>query len=286
MKLRKTMLLALGVMVAMAAVAQKPQEYKLSVGTKFTISVSMDQTIEQDLMGQKQTILQNITNVDSYEVMSKEDGNYRLKITGVRQKVKMDNPMMNIDMDSDLDGEENLALKATVGKSYFVIMDKYGSLLKVEGFDDYKQEIKAGLVGTSLEEGSSDILAALQESTVEATFQNFFNIYSADGKKKWSTEYDLVVNTFPLKVTTDFERVSADKLAASGSMSLSGDVEVQGMAMTAELEGIQTTNYELDKKTGLSKTINSEQDLSGTLEVQGMSIPMSIKTISKTSITW
>ncbi|MCE7991422.1 MAG: hypothetical protein HEP71_05555 [Roseivirga sp.] len=282
--MRKLILLALGVMIVVTAAAQKPRSYRLKVGDKFTTTAEITQAIEQDLMGQNQSINQTILNVDEYEVVLFEDGVYRLKSTGIRRKVEMSGATA-IDMDSDLDGVANLALRALTGKSFYMKMDIYGKVLELEDFDDYKKEVGADFEGTMLESQKEPILMALNEETIKTSFEIFFHLYAPGKRKTWEDEYEMTVNNLPIAVATNYVR-NGKKISATGTMALTGEVDVQGATMTADLSGTQKTDYQLDKKTGLPTLVETKQDLSGEMNIQNMTIPMTIKTISKATITW
>lgn len=285
MSVRKIIGVVVGLLVVTVLTAQKPRYYNLKVGDKFTASAEITQTVEQDLMGQSQTTNQTILNVDEYEVMSFENGIYRLKSTGIRRKVKMSGAL-DLEMDSDAEGPVNLAMSALTGKSFYMKMDRYGKVIELENFDNYKEEVGADFEGTMLEGQKDLILKELQEKTIKTSFEIYFNLYAPGKRKTWEAEYEMTVNNLPIAVATSYARKGAKKIAATGKMTLTGEIEIQGAVMTADLSGTQLTNYQLDKKTGLPTKVETNQDLSGEMKLQGMTIPMTIKTISKATISW
>lgn len=286
MSVRKIIGVVIGLLVITALSAQKPKSYKLKVGQEFTLDVRIEVDMEQDIMGEKQGTKQTINNMDKYEVVSKETNGYRLKVTGVKRKVIMNSQAMNIDMDSDQEGDEHVAMRALTGKVYYLNIDKYGKVIKIDDFLAYKAEVKAAFDGTSLAGQADEVLASVSEKNALTTFESFFYIYSPSGEKNWQNEYTVTLSGLPINITLDYSRPNAKQMVANGKLDLTGDIEVQGTKMQAELLGSQITIFQLDKKTGLSKTVDMTQDLLGELKVQSLSVPMTVKTKSKATITW
>lgn len=266
--------------------AQKPRSYNLKVGQAFTLDVLVESSSEQEIMGQTQKINQRVNNVDKYEVVSKDGGGYRLKVTGIRRKVLMSGMTGDIDMDSAEEGEEHLAMRALTGKAYFMDISKYGKVLKLDGFAAYKEDIKAGFEGTSLAAQADQVLASVSEENALTTFESFFFIYSPMSEKRWQNEYTMTLNGLPVNIILDYSRPEAKQVVANGKLELSGDIEVQGMKMQAELSGTQVTTFQLDKKTGLSKTVDISQTLSGDMKIQSITVPMTVKTKSTATVSW
>ncbi len=286
MSVRKLIGVVVGLLVVTALSAQKPKSYELKVGQEFTLDVLVESNSEQEIMGQKQVINQNVNNVDKYEVVSKDVDGYRLKVTGMRRKVVMSGIAGDINMDSAEEGEEHLAMRALTGKAYFMDINKYGKVLKLDGFAAYKEEIKAGFEGTSLAAQADQVLASVSEENALTTFESFFYIYSPEGEKNWQNTYTMTLNGLPVNITLDYSRPDANQVLANGTLELSGDIEVQGMKMQAELSGTQVTTFQLHKKTGLSERIDLSQTLSGDMMMQSITVPMTVKTKSTATISW
>lgn len=286
MSVRKFMGVVAGLLMVAALSAQKPGSYNFKVGQEFTLDVQIVSGSKQEIMGQTQKINQRVHNVDKYEVVSKDAEGYRLKVTGMRRKVVMNGIAGDIDMDSAEEGEEHLAMRALTGKAYFMDINKYGKVLKLDGFAAYKEEIKTGFKGTSLAAQADQVLASVSEENALTTFESFFYIYSPAGEKNWQNEYTMTLNGLPVNIILDYSRPDAKQVVANGELELSGDIEVQGMKMQAELSGIQTTTFQLHKKTGLSERTEVSQTLSGEMMMQSITIPMTVETKSTATISW
>ncbi|GAB5525749.1 MAG: hypothetical protein Roseis2KO_36210 [Roseivirga sp.] len=286
MSVKKFIGVLTGLLVVATLSAQKPKSYNLKVGQEFTLNVLVESYSEQDIMGQKQVINQNVNNVDKYEVVSKDADGYRLKVTGLRRKVLMSGMAGDIDMDSAEEGEEHLAMRALTGKVYFMNISKYGKVMQIDDFAAYKEEIKTGFEGTSLAGQGDQVLASVTEENAQTTFESFFYIYSPTGEKNWQNEYTMTLNALPVNISLDYSRPAANQVVANGKLELSGDIDLQGMTMQAELSGTQVTTFELDKKTGLSNKVEISQTLSGDIKMQSITVPMTVETKSTATISW
>lgn len=265
-------------MVASQLKGQAPTRYNLKLGDKFIVTSEVVQNISQSMMGQSMTTDQNITTVDLYEVVEVSDNSYKFKTTGLNRKMDMMAPGTSLALDSDGEGDEHLAVKALTGKSYFIEMNIYGKVLDITGLDELANEVKADLVGTPIESTTTELLAAFNKETLTTAFEGQFYVYKEPNESTWSRKMDMVVNNLPISLTLDYSVSGANEISAAGDMTLDGEITVQGMAITAKMNGIQSTKYELDGATGMSRKITTEQDMQGDLEVQGMTVPMTLKT--------
>jgi ribosomal protein S6E (S10) len=285
MKLKYILLLTISFSMNMEMTAQKPNRYKLKPGDKFTLTSEIVQAMKQDIMGQKQEINQTISSVDEMEVVSFENGVYRIKSTGISRKVSMSG-LTEIDLDSEADGDGNLAMKVLVNKSFYILMDKYGEIKRLEGFEAYKQQISDELDDTILAGQKEGVLGALDEETVSTTLESALHIYSPEKRKTWHDEYTVVVSNLPVSVSTDFVRKGSKKILADGTLNISGKVEIQGSPVDADMTGTQQSTYLLDKKTGLPKLVEVNQQMSGEMVIQTITVPMTMTTYTKTAFTW
>ena len=264
-------------LVSVNLMAQGPTQYKLKVGDKFTVTSVVEQDIMQTMLGQEMETTQNISTVDIYEVVEKSKTGYKLKTTGISRSINTETGGGSINMDSDMEGDEHLAFRVLTGKSYYVNMNKYGKFLSFEGMDVFKDQVRGELEGTILESQTDQLLDAFDDETLGAAFDGQFYIYQEPGQS-WNREAEMVVNNLPISVQYEFSRNGADEIKAIGAMVLSGEFEVMGNMMSADMAGEQSSVFKLDKKSGLATTITTVQDMDGSLEVSDLTVPMVLKT--------
>ena len=95
-------------MMASMTYAQKPSGYNLKQGDKFTMTRVTDVATKQQAMGQSTEISEITTVVEALEVIAVSNNVYTIKSTPTKRKLAISAPMMSQEMNSDLDGNQNL----------------------------------------------------------------------------------------------------------------------------------------------------------------------------------
>lgn len=283
MKLRISLVAAALLFLNTSIFAQSVKGYSLSKGKTFTVSSEINQDIEQIMLGQTMKTTQKISTVDVYEVVAVTDLGYRLKITGLSRKLDLVSPQGNASMDSELEGDDHLALRALSGKSYFVDINRQGKVLGMEGLEEMHTAIRNDLKGTALEFSAGQLISPLNQPTLTTTFESQFYIYPPDGIDQLTKKEEIVVNNLPISVDLTYSWSDDNTIVAKGNLSLKGDINIGGIAMVAVMEGEQAGTHNINAVSGLSTSIETEQILNGELQVQGTSVPMKIK--SKVVVT-
>ncbi len=261
------------------------KRYNLKVGDQFKVRATVKQDIEQTMLGQLMTTEQTIVTVDLYEVVEADSKGYLLRTTGLSRSLLTENAQGSVTMDSDLEGDDHLAFRALTNKSYYVRMSPYGKFIGLEGVDKLKDEVRKDLEGTLLENSVDELMSAYNSETLGTAFDGQFYIYPEPGKP-WSRSAQMTVNNLPVNTSLDFSRPSRGEIRASGVMAISGEFEVMGQVMSADMSGDQSSVFTLDKKTGLAKTISTIQQMEGSLDVQDISVPMTLKTKVTVEVSW
>ena len=258
--------------------AQAPTRYTLSEGDTFTATSVVDQNIEQSLFGQTMTTTQNIISVDIYEVVAVTAQGYRLKTTGISRKLDTTSPQGTISMDSEKEGDDNLAFRALSGKTYFIDMDHTGKVISMDGVTELKDAVRAELAGTALESVAESLLDAYSETTLFNSFEGLFHIYPEAGNTSLNRQEEMVINNLPIFMDISFKPEGANSIVADGTLTMLGDINVGGVPMTADMKGTQTSTFSINAANGMSTKIETIQDMEGELQVQGTSVPMTLKT--------
>ncbi len=283
--MRKSITVAMLLLISVAvAYAQRPSHYNLKKGDKFTVTSEAEIDMTQEAMGQSIETAQAITVIDELEVTSVDGDTYTIKSTGIRRRVSISSSMMSTEMDSDLEGEQNVPFKLMTGKSYSFKMSKYGKVLELIGLETMKEDIKKEMVGTIYEATSDQILTAFDRETLMTSLQSQFDIYDSEGKNEWSASTKAVVNNIPIEFTNNYKWDNDETILAEAEITMDGSTDAAGMTMKMVMKGNQQTIFDLDKKSGMPVQIQTQQTMSGDLEAQGMKIPMTMKTESKITI--
>lgn len=270
-------------LLTLSAFGQSPKSYSFNEGDKFKVNAVVEQKIEQTMFGQVMETTQKISTTDLYEVVAVSSEGYRLKTTGLSRSFQTISSQGTVSMDSDMEGDEHLAFRTLKGKSYFIDMNIYGKALSMQGLDELKADIISELKGTPLESSAEQLTGAFEEESLMTSFNGQFFIYQMPGEP-WQNNFETMVNSLPIQVDLQFEYSSTNEIQAKGKMLMTGEFEVSGQQMGAEMQGDQTSNFKISPDTGLSYEIITNQKLEGNLEVQDIKVPMVLNTSVKVTI--
>lgn len=252
----------------------------MSIDVKVTIS----QEIDQQVMGQEIVTKQEIVTLDRYAVEAVTPNGYRLKTTGLSRVLSLESPQVSMTMDSSQDGDEHLAFRAISGKSFFVEISKTGRVLDISGLETLRQEVESELSGTNLEASAGDLLSAFEPGPLASAIEGQLRIYPEPGES-WAYKTELSVNNLPVSLETSFRWGEGNTILAEGVLTLTGDIETNGMVVNARMAGNQDSSFQVEETTGLPTVIDTTQSMVGALTVGGMEIPMAINTVIETEMT-
>ena len=127
---------------------------------------------------------QSITTVDRYEVVKVTDSEIHILTTGISRSLYTETAGGSVTMDSDLE-EMSTCICVLTGKSYTIVMNKYGRFLRFEEMEAFRNDVSAELKGTILEDSVDDLLAGFEEKTL-STAEGQFYIYP-EPSKQWNS---------------------------------------------------------------------------------------------------
>ncbi|MFC3197048.1 DUF6263 family protein [Parapedobacter deserti] len=253
-------------------------------GDKYLFSTAIKQNIEQEMMGQKMIITQDVATDYIYDVQSVQNGFTTIQVT--IDGLKMDTDMGGIqrlryDSDDPESGTSDLQVMTNmIGKSFIVHINGEGSVKKVEGI--------AELIGF-VDGAQAELLKQVfGDSTMIQTLNQITDIYPnrkvAIGDT-WTKTFSgpiagfmqsTAASNFSLSeisgdmATLDFDgQMSFSKLPGGGSNPMLQGAEIN-------LSGTQKGTLEVDTRSGMPLKTTMKQDVSGNIEVQGLQIPMTI----------
>ena len=283
--MKKSMMLAMSLlmMVAMAQ-AQKPEGYKLNKGDKYVITSETDIGTSQEAMGQKVETNQTALAVNDFEVLEVNGDVYTLKTTNVRRKITISSSFMSTEMDSDLEGDQNIPFRLMAGKSYTFKMNKFGQILEINGLDELKAGLKEGLGGTMFGATSDQIITIYDRKTVMGELESQFSFYNTGKGEEWTTNTSTNVNNIPASFVNKYKWDGDKTILLSSTISVDGDIPAMGQSMKTVMEGDQQTIIDLNQSSGFPDKIQTQQQMKGTMTAQGMEIPMTLTTETKTTV--
>lgn len=265
--------------------AQKPSAYQLSVGDKFEVASNMEQSLSQQVMGQNMEAIQSTSTRDIYEVISVDNGVYRIKTTGVQRKFEINSQMMSMTMDSESDDEQSMPFRLMVDRSYEFTMNDKGEIQNIYGNEEVKKEIAEELAGTMYAQTANEISSAFDTEALKASLSGQFNIYADAAEQQWVKTIAVTVNDMPVETKMNFSYSGENTITAKGDVSASGQIEQMGTMIDSQMAGTQTSVYQVDAQTGLPLNTTITQNMKGEMKAQGMTIPMTADTKATNVLT-
>ncbi len=263
--------------------------FNLEKGKNYLYSTSANQSINQEVNGQKMDVNQSFGFDYLFEVQQKDkQGNTTINVRCDRILVKMSNPMMNVEYNSanpspDLSNPMVKVFAAMKGESVLAMINAQGIVTSVQGTDKLINSMAAKIAekDTAKLASTKEVLArqfgeAMQKSSLESLTRVYPATKVGIGDS-WTitTEQNAVV---PTKSDNMYKLVSVSgeiaKIAVDGKTTSNGT----GTVGQTNLSGDQHGELEMNIKTGLVLKSTITQKLTGTIETQGMKIPIQIGT--------
>ena len=276
---------------AISISAQKTDiKLNLKEGDSYLFKMAMNNVVNQDMMGMKVQVDQNMTTETGFNVIGiAENGNYLVKQTYKRvvMDISTNGQKMHFDSDAEDAAESPLSsIKKIVGVTLTYELSPKGDVSNVKGIDKLLQDMAPAQAKMLSEIADKDKLS---------------NIFSYMPKEKVTTG-DSYTKTVKLKevmgieVETKYtiESINTEK----ASIKLHSDIEFNpdkpieqdGMKMKMEGKGTQSGVYQVNLKTGMADSAKTEQDLDMTIRMKNpqtgkdMSIPMKMTSIIRFTV--
>jgi len=263
------------------------RSFDLQKGDVYQVSSVANLVVSQEVMGQKMDILQNISTVESLEVLEVNNGIYKMKGTTEKMKIEVDAGMGGKQV-MDSEGSDQMAevSKALVGKSYFFYMDQFGQLQSFEGLDEMSAAIKADLDKTIIGQAgqSEQIMTMMNEETIRTTLGNLLTIYSPEGSDNWEHTSAVSLNNLPTNIKSKRYYDGNTTIMSAGELKVSGTTQNMGMSIQADLAGTVNMIYDL-MDNGMPSKVQLQQDAEGKASTQGIDIPMTIDKKNTITVT-
>lgn len=265
----------------------------LEKGSSYEMAMDFSNIMDQEIMGTPvkiSQIMQLLVLLEVEDVL--DNGNYSVKYGYKSVKVDMDAMGQKMSFDSEKD--ENSPLFASLG----TLMDKYlimeltpkGKVENIEGFDTFIGDIANNpQLQSSLEMFSSQ---EAFESSFSQSF-GYFPIEDVEIGDLWEVGYEMPsVFGFEVKMDYELENVTDNtaNLLTNSIFNSEGPIEMNGVTVDLDLEGIQEGKMQIDMNDGMMQSSDMNQKLSFTLTTDNpqtggkMQIPMEFDLSTKISV--
>lgn len=275
-------IILLASMVSSLAVSAQTVTKKVTLtkGQQLEQSSQAKVNIVQEMMGQSMEIKMESSSINLVEV--KEDNGSGFSVSNTLKKVLMNmNAMgqeMKFDSDKkeDMDGKMGDAYRDRLNKPKEFTVGKDGIISKVN------EESKANDPNAAIGE-----MLAGNDEKAGAPFFALANIPTGGAKvgESWvdSTVKDgsRTVNRYTLRQVNGAEGI----VDVNSDLSMSRQVEQQGMTMQMDLKGTAVGEYNFDVNTGLVKSRKTLTKATGTIDVMGQTVPLTLESNITSTLT-
>lgn len=262
-------------------------------GDSFKMTMTTDNNIDQQMMGQPMKIVQKMMMGMSYKVVDVlPDKNYVIEYSFDKMKMDMDvnGQKMIIDTEDTTGNETTIKIKDLTSMQLKFTMNSQGKILSINGIDEYVAKI-----------GNNQQLAqALSMFTNEDNFKASFGQYlgyfpdnEVEVGSKWDTSFimpALMNMNMMMHFTVDDILDDQIVLGVNSDVNIDNSIDNNGMKMQINVTGTQTGTMKVDLKSGFVGTTDINQKFDMKMKMKNpqtdedMEIPMIMNAVSKVDI--
>jgi len=248
----------------------------LAAGDSYLYSVSVDQKMVQEIIGEQLEMNQKLNTDYKYTVESNDGESIKIKASCERMQLTVDYPGDQIEYDSELKGSDSRfsGLDNLIGKPFYLFLDNKGNIYKTEGF----KELGAGLKANEV----------VKQIFTDSALINSLNmdIYP-DSPVSIGTSWNKIahIDLMNVKLQNNLSYTLEGTSEDIAWVNVNGDIT--GMADNSDfkmdLKGSQTGTIETDLKSGLISSGNIQTEIEANIQSLDLVSPMKLS--SETTIT-
>lgn len=267
-------------------------QFKPLVGESFSLQTELEQVIEQDVMGQKQVINQNMGFDYRFDVESVDKkGNAKVKVTYLDVRLNTTTPMGNVNYDSqqapDSIPMNLIPFAELVGRGYSYDVDPLGNVSTVYGVSELLDSILAPLTDPFMRNAMETTLRQqFSEEKIRADMEGLSAFYT-EKSVKVGDEWDKTSETMtmaPVELKHHLVLKDLDKQRAIlgvnteiATRSGSKPVQLPQGEVSYDLKGTQSGELTMDIKSGWQLGSTITQNISGEVTMDNPQLPEPMK---------
>lgn len=245
-------------------------------GDSYLYSVSVDQKMVQEIIGEQLEMNQKLSTDYKYTVESNDGESIKIKASFERMQLTVDYPGDQIEYDSELKGSDSRfsGLDNLIGKPFYLFLDTRGNIYKTEGFKELGDGIKSNEFVKQIFTDSAlinslnmDIYPAAPVS-IGASWNKVAHIDLMNVKLQNNLNYTL-------------EGTSEDLAWINVDGDISGLANSSDLKL--DLKGTQSGTIETDLKSGLISDGNIQMEIEASLQSLDLISPMKLTSETKIS---
>lgn len=293
----RKLILSLAAVATLASCSNENKEHSklelnLTKGETYPQNMTVNSTIDQEMMGQKMQIVMDMTANIDYKVEDIQNDVYVLNTTYKGLNIDINAGGQQMHFTAGDTTSEGKFMNNLVGKSFTIHMKKDGTVEKIEGLDNVIDGMMdANDTSMSPQEQQQLMMQIKQSWGAEALTNNLkmaTGSYPADGSTEvgntWSQTLSLPA-AFNLNANIDYTLADASAdvytINGKGTFDMNKDTTLRGAEANINLKGDMTFVYKVDTKTGWITSGTGNQNIGGEIKInasgQEMVMPMNVK---------
>jgi len=288
----RTKLLLLFFFIGTNVFAQKSYILKqnLPIGKKYIFSMVSDQIINQQISGQKTSLIQNIGTDYTFDIRNGEGDQKNIDVVYDRIFMKYTVRGNTTTMDSnDPDTTKLNPFKGIKGASFRMTMLPNGSIKSLTGIDGMLNNMIAKMSKDSMVMSNLKTTLAKQFDAegMKQAMESSLKIYPDKPVKigdSWVVDTKIQL-TMPIETFTTYTLKEVKNgeaiLNISGKLSSKGNFQTMGSNIQTDLYGTNSGDATLDIESGLIINSHLRTELSGTMLIKGQKMNFELQGINK-----
>jgi len=288
----RTKLLLLFFFIGTNVFAQKSYILKqnLPIGKKYIFSMVSDQIINQEISGQKTSLIQNIGTDYTFDIRNGEGDQKNIDVVYDRIFMKYTVRGNTTTMDSnDPDTTKLNPFKGIKGASFRMTMLPNGSIKSLIGIDGMLNNMIAKMSKDSMVMSNLKTTLAKQFDAegMKQAMESSLKIYPDKPVKigdSWVVDTKIQL-TMPIETFTTYTLKEVKNgeaiLNISGKLSSKGNFQTMGSNIQTDLYGTNSGDATLDIESGLIINSHLRTELSGTMLIKGQKMNFELQGINK-----
>lgn len=293
----RKLILSLAAIATLASCSNETKEHSklelnLTKGETYPQNMTVNSTIDQEMMGQKMQIVMNMTANIDYKVTDVQNDVYVLTTTYKGLNIDLNAAGQQMSFSSGDTSSAGKFINSIVGKSFTVHMKKDGSVEKIEGLDKVIDGMMTTSDGSMSPQEQQQLMMQIKQSWGEKALANNLQmatgIYPADGSTEVGNTWNQTLSmpaAFDLNANIDYTLADASAdvytINGKGTFDINKDTTLRGADANINLKGDMNFVYKVDTKTGWITSGTGNQNIGGEIKInaggQEMAIPMNVK---------
>jgi hypothetical protein len=265
----------------------------LEKGAAYQMTITSDNSINQEMMGRQMKIQQKMEMGCTYKVLDVlPDNNYVIEYSFDKMKIDMDanGQKVTIDTESSSDDAVTKSMKDIISMKLKLTMNSQGKIQSIEGIDEYMAKV-----------GNNPQLAQTlsmftNADNFKASFGQYLG-YFPDNEVEVGSKWDLPIKmpsmmNMEMNLHYNVSDITNDQivLGVNSDLNMDSPIKNNGMEIQMKATGTQTGTMKVDLKSGLTGTTDINQKFDMNMKMKNpqsgedMEIPMIMNAVTKVNI--